>query len=383
MRFLILAVSLLLGSTSFAQKKFVTDQALAGDGPLAILARFRLEREPCNLEEFYKINKIKKNQPLKVGVFYKVPIQIYTYNRKSIMSTTGIKDEALAKRLDEYNYKMFMRGIKWESYKANLQLWVPHGMLSCPLPPMAAPAGRDYPFLGKDNRKIVLKDEKLAGAVYYLIPGHGGPDPGAVGKAGRHVLCEDEYAYDVTLRLAKNLLEHGAVVHLVVQDPNDGIRPLAYLLCDSDEVLLGGKDIPVNQKARLQQRTDLINELFDKHRKDGHTYQRVVEIHVDSRAKHERIDLFFYYFPGSAISKATAKAMFEVMQEKYKEHRKNGTYEGAVIPRELFTLANAKPPTVFIEMGNIQNQFDQKRLTVVSNRQAIADWLAEGLLLDF
>ena len=36
--------------------------------------------------------------------------------------------------------------------------------------------------------------------------------------------AEDEYAYDITLRLAKELLAHGAEVYIIIQDENDGIR---------------------------------------------------------------------------------------------------------------------------------------------------------------
>jgi N-acetylmuramoyl-L-alanine amidase len=33
-----------------------------------------------------------------------------------------------------------------------------------------------------------------------------------------------------------------------------------------------------------------------------------------------------------------------------------------------------------VELGNMQNKTDQKRLTKEDNRQALADWLYEGLI---
>jgi hypothetical protein len=180
--------------------RYVVETAQPGDGALALLGRYRLDRDPCNLEEFYRINKIKKNQGLQVDVQYKLPIRIFTFNQKSIMGTVGIQDEATALRIDDYNHKMYIRGIKPGRYQSDRQLWVPHGLLHCKPTVLKAPAQREYAFLGKKHQKIVLKDNQLAGAVYYLIPGHGGPDPGAVGKVGKNILCEDEYAYDVTLR---------------------------------------------------------------------------------------------------------------------------------------------------------------------------------------
>ena len=38
---------------------------------------------------------------------------------------------------------------------------------------------------------------------------------------------------------------------------------------------------------------------------------------------------------------------------------------------------------VFIEIGNIQNSLDMVRLAKASNREAMARWLAEGLMEDF
>jgi len=37
----------------------------------------------------------------------------------------------------------------------------------------------------------------------------------------------------------------------------------------------------------------------------------------------------------------------------------------------------------FIEIGNIQNEKDQKRIVVPENRQALAKWISEGVLLDY
>ncbi|MBK8153354.1 MAG: hypothetical protein IPK61_10060 [Saprospiraceae bacterium] len=70
---------------------------------------------------------------------------------------------------------------------------------------------------------------------------------------GKYTLCEDEYAYDVSLRLAKKLMEEGATVHIIVQDKNDGIRDEKYLDCDEDEICATGCQIPISQKKRLRQ----------------------------------------------------------------------------------------------------------------------------------
>ncbi|MBK9213145.1 MAG: N-acetylmuramoyl-L-alanine amidase [Saprospiraceae bacterium] len=42
-------------------------------------------------------------------------------------------------------------------------------------------------------------------------------------------------------------------------------------------------------------------------------------------------------------------------------------------------MKNALPTSVYVELGNIQNTHDQKRILDPRNRQLLADWLFEGL----
>ena len=81
-----------------------------------------------------------------------------------------------------------------------------------------------FPIFGSKYERVERSSDRLAGRIYYIVSGHGGPDPGTVGRYAGRKLPEDEIAYDVSLRLARRLLEEGATVYLIVQDPNDGIR---------------------------------------------------------------------------------------------------------------------------------------------------------------
>ena len=58
-------------------------------------------------------------------------------------------------------------------------------------------------IFGPEYETISIESTQLKNAVYYLIAGHGGPDPGTTSKYSFNFLTEDEYAYDVTLRLAR------------------------------------------------------------------------------------------------------------------------------------------------------------------------------------
>ncbi|MBV6645822.1 MAG: N-acetylmuramoyl-L-alanine amidase [Cyclobacteriaceae bacterium] len=237
-------------------------------------------------------------------------------------------------------------------------------------------------MFGPDHERLRIVDHSLQGAIFYLVAGHGGPDPGAVGKHPLGSLCEDEYAYDVTLRLARWLIERDALVYFVIRDNDDGIRDGRYLPCDKDEYAYTRGPIPRNQIARLRQRTNIVNELYKKHR--GSKYQRMVAIHVDSRSTNENVDVFFYHHGNSKRGKRLATDMLNTFDKNYKEFQPNRTYRGSVKPRSgLYIMKNTNPAAVFIELGNIVNHRDQKRILVTENRQALAKWIGEGLVKNY
>ena len=237
------------------------------------------------------------------------------------------------------------------------------------------------PLFGKALANVKVTSNRLAGACFYIVSGHGGPDPGAIGRAGRHELHEDEYAYDIALRLARNLMGEGAKVHIIIQDAKDGIRNDAYLSNSKRETCMGAP-IPLNQVQRLQQRCSKINALYQKDRKN-YKYCRAIFIHVDSRSKGKQTDVFFYHTLQKTESKRLANNMKDMFEAKYDKHQPNRGFSGTVGGRNLYVLSHTTPASVFVELGNIQNTFDQRRLVMSSNRQALSKWLMEGFLKDY
>lgn len=237
------------------------------------------------------------------------------------------------------------------------------------------------PLFGKKLANVKITSNRLRGACFYVVSGHGGPDPGAIGKIGKVELHEDEYAYDVALRLARNLMQEGAEVRIIIQDAKDGIRDDRYLSNSKRETCMGAS-IPLNQVARLQQRCARINELYRKDRKN-YKYCRAIFLHVDSRSKGHQTDVFFYHSKSKPDSKRLATTMKDTFESKYDKHQPNRGFTGTVGPRNLYVLANTSPASVFVELGNIQNTFDQRRFIIDSNRQALAKWLMEGFIKDY
>ena len=238
---------------------------------------------------------------------------------------------------------------------------------------------RTEPLFGKKWADYTIESDKLKDACFYLVSGHGGPDCGAIGKVGNKELHEDEYAYDIMLRLARNLRMQGATVHIIIQDAKDGIRDEEYLDNSKRETCMGAP-IPLNQKARLKQRCDKINSL---NRKDKETYRRAIFMHLDSRSKKQQTDVFFYYANKSAESKRLANTLKDNFEYHYDKHQPNRGFTGTVSTRSLYVMSNTIPVSVFVELGNIQNSFDQKRFVMSSNRQALANWMCRGLIKDY
>ncbi len=392
--FLILAFASLVHAEN---PYFFSTPARSGDGILTLLNRYELDEFDCNVDKFLELNNLNMKDQLLEGKVYKLPVMIYTYNGQSIRSTLGITDMEVALRIANYNRNVLNRNLRRTDYESSKILWVPYNELHCSQhtditdspdntsanqdnAAESVPINNKYTAIfGPEYCKLSQQSDKLKGKVFYISPGHGGPDPGAMAKIGSCNICEDEYAYDVALRLARNLMENGATVHMVTQDANDGIRNDDILACDNDEKTMGTKCMPVNQLARLKQRTDMVNELYWSYRQKGITDQTLICIHVDSRSASTRQDVFFYYYEQSKRGQTLANKVQDVFKEKYAKYRSDSNYEGTVTSRNLYELRVPLPTTLYVELANIRNEADRKRILPSTNRQALANWLFEGL----
>ena len=182
------------GTALWAQQKATPK---SGEGISSFLLRHN--RSPKKYyDDFIELNKKKlgKNNVLKVGVTYVIP---------PAKKSSGIP----AGNTEAKNATAKSAGIQQKSSKAK-----------------ATKIGTTIkePLFGKELANVKVTSNRLAGACFYVVSGHGGPDPGAIGRVGKHELHEDEYAYDIALRLARNLMQEGAEVHIIIQDAKDGIR---------------------------------------------------------------------------------------------------------------------------------------------------------------
>lgn len=320
--FYLIFISLLLHGIIIAQEPYKTVIAKEGDGIHSVLSRHGIDT-PAMQQEFIKLNKDKlsKNNYLIIGKEYKIPHKTSTKK-----------------------------------------------------------AGK-FPIFGEKYSHVDSKSADLRGAIFYIVAGHGGPDPGAQGKRDGHTLSEDEYAYDISLRLARELISHGATAYMITRDDDDGIRDDAYLANDKDETVWKGQKIPYGSNKKLRQRARAVNKLYKSNKG---AYQRMIVIHIDSRYQKQRVDIFGYYSSKSKKGKAFTSNIINTVEKKYKQYQPNRGFSGVARTRDnLYMIKYTNPVTTFLELGNIQNTQDQVRFIKPQNRQIIADWLTAGCLLDY
>ncbi len=386
-------------------------KAKKGDGIFSLLRRYHLNDHACNRSQFLELNKLSIKDNLISGKKYKLPVLIYEYNGKSIRSTIGIDSYDQAVRIKNYNEDILKDNLRRYNFIDSKILWVPFHELNCaeeepltnanptseiikkelvtaptkkadkPNSPTSS-ANTQYlkePLFGKTNEKVAIASKRLNNEVYYIVSGHGGLDPGAMCNDCPKTLCEDEYAYDVSLRLMRALKSHGATVYMIIQDENDGIREEEYLKCDRDE-RCDGKKLPRKPQPRLVQRASYINSLYRKHKKKGAKKQNAIMIHVDSYDDNsKRVDTYFMHHKTSKSSKKLAQSLQNTFEKKYAQHRKGRGYKGFVKERGLFMLNYTQPTSVYVELANIRNKKDRQRLIKPRNRELLALWLFEGL----
>ena len=325
---------------------------------------------------------LKRTGLIIIFLFILSVISIYAQEKDKPRAGEGIFSFLKRNNRSEKDHSKFIELNKGKFGKNNaliLDTWyiLPEASKQESEPPAQNSTNKE-PLFGKAYENYTILDTSLAGACFFLVSGHGGPDPGTTCIVDGKELHEDEYAYDIMLRLARNLMEHGATVHIIIQDAKDGIRDDVYLDNSKRETCMG-REIPLNQKQRLEQRADKINQLStDAEEK----YQRAIFIHVDSRSKKKQTDVYFFHST-SEKSKKLAKTIRDTFESKYKQHQPNRGFSGSISQRNLYVLDNTTPVAVLAEVGNIKNQFDQKRFMQSNNRQAMANWFLAALIKDY
>jgi len=310
-----------------------------------------------------------------------LPLILFSQNtNKRVIAKSGDGIHTLLKRYQLDNPKMYNAFIELNKNKLGKRNYLIKGQYYL-LPEENRKTYRYFDIFGEDYKKVEIIDQKLKGAVFYIVAGHGGPDPGAQGKRNGHTLSEDEYAYDISLRLVRELISHSATAYMITRDENDGIRDDLYLSNDKDETVWKNQKIPRGTNKKLRQRARAVNHLYEKNKGK---YQRMIVIHIDSRYKDQRVDIYGYHSSKSKRGLKFTQNLINTLEKKYEQVQWGRGFSGIAKSRDkLYMIKYTQPVTCFLELGNIQNNADQVRFIKYQNRATIAKWLAEGCILDY
>ena len=184
---------------------------------------------------------------------------------------------------------------------------------------------------------LQLPDVKRNKFYVVIDPGHGGPDPGAIGIGG---LRETDVVLDVSKRVKKLLSEKGVKVRLT----------------RANEI-----DLDLPPRVSLANRTNA--DIF-------------VSIHANaSRGKKRNInglETFYYYgWRGRLLAKKIQKQLLKVSP---------GSPDRGVRQGKFFVIKNTSMPAVLVEIGFLTGRLDARRLEKPIHRQRIAYAITKGIL---
>ncbi len=175
-------------------------------------------------------------------------------------------------------------------------------------------------------KDMPLLSQELKGYMIVLDPGHGGYDPGAIvasadGLGNPVYIVEDEYNYDIALRLYSLLVRHGAKVEMTIIKPNYTLRTTtnsSYTFQNEKNgvynlVSLNESDSesarPIGGRKGLEKRSEVANYYFKDFPKEKRVF---ISIHADNNP-HGAQGKLILYNSHSEMSKEAALVMLPYM----------------------------------------------------------------------
>jgi len=222
----------------------------------------------------------------------------------------------------------------------------------------------------------------LYGVALIIDPGHGGKDPGASRIFNGTPVVENEYVYDVALRVQRIAKAEDGLAFLTLRSDEE-IRsdaPNKVLVDDTNEKFALNKKIARAGASGLRSRQVFGNSVVDKYE----AHQVVwISIHFDVVGARKDIE-------GARIVYAKASprslALAQRLQKSFGPRMRSvGPIAESGSPkyglRNLYILngKNKAPAKILVELGNFNNDKDLWRIRDPEVREAYARAIVEGL----
>ncbi|HHY98439.1 MAG TPA: hypothetical protein GX509_06845 [Firmicutes bacterium] len=190
----------------------------------------------------------------------------------------------------------------------------------------------------------------VCGKMVVIDAGHGGPDPGAVGKSG---VAEKDIVLDIARRLER-MLNRVAVYTIMTRR--------------SDEVLVGsGADETLYwRRAELEKRMELAN---------GSGADLFISLHANSFPEPVWSGAQTFYHPSSEESRLMAIAVQNELSRRLGPNLRRAKPGDA-----YFVLRNARMPAILIEVGFLSNPREEGLLGSPEYREKVAEAIFHGII---
>ncbi len=193
------------------------------------------------------------------------------------------------------------------------------------------------------------KEERKNGFCVVIDPGHGGKDPGKIGRKGT---LEKDLNLQIGKKLKQYLEEKGYEVYLT----------------RNEDVHLGA--VKFRKVADLNERCEIINNCFAKNRRAV-----MVSIHQNSFEKSSVSGAQCFYYRDSQKGKLLAedlqrKLNEQINGERPKKMKSNDNY---------YMLINSQCPGVIVECGFLSNPEEEQQLGEDAYQEKLAKVMEEGI----
>ncbi len=197
----------------------------------------------------------------------------------------------------------------------------------------------------KHSRAVFLP---LTNRVVFIDPGHGGRDPGAVGRQGEN---EDKINLEISLRL-KRLVEEGGGIAILTRDGDYGLY---------------SPDAPNKKREDLQKRRIIADE-------SGSVINIIIHLNSFPQTKYYGAQTF--YHRGSQESQRFAL----ILQEELRRVLDENNYRQPKADDSIYLLKGNQAPTVLVECGFLSNPKEEQLLNQEQYQEKVAWAIYSGIL---
>ena len=230
--------------------------------------------------------------------------------------------------------------------------------------------------------------QPLKGWRIVLDPGHGGIDPGAIvsntgGKNKRVYVVEDEYVYDIALRMYKKLRLLGAEVELTVISPNhlirDNLPARTTFVHEQNEVYNDERYNRRNSEkvrprsANLSQRVRVANRFVKKGRRGKSLF---ISLHADYNPGRPKGPVAIYHKRRGKIDRRS-RAFAGIMRSALNRPDLPARIQGRNLAVLRNNLAHAE---ILVEVHNVHDKGDAWRIRRHTRREQNAERVVNGIL---